>query len=239
MLPHRSTMQTPSPLRFDFAPWRLSGTVYGTLLNDPAALAALGDAVHAAPYKAPPRAPVLYVKPRNTLAGHAAATLVPANATALELGAALGIVIGRATCRVRAQDAMSHIAGWTLVADLSVPHDSFYRPSVRLKALDGSCLLGPRVVPVHAVADPDALTLTVTTQGSGVQRFTTDGMLRGFAQLLQDVSAFMSLSAGDVLMLGVKAGAPQAKAGERFSVECAQIGTLQGQLVAEVREVTA
>ena len=40
-------------------------------------------------------------------------------------------------------------------------------------------------------------------------------------------------------MLGVKAGAPQAKAGERFSVDCAQIGSLQGQLVAEVQEVTA
>jgi 5-oxopent-3-ene-1,2,5-tricarboxylate decarboxylase / 2-hydroxyhepta-2,4-diene-1,7-dioate isomerase len=232
-------MQMPSPLSFDFAPWRLTGTVYGTLLNDPAALEALGDAVHAAPYKAPPRAPVLYVKPRNTLAGHAATTPVPANAPALEIGAALGIVIGRATCRVRAQDAMAHIAGWTLVADLSVPHDSFYRPSVRFKALDGSCLLGPRVVPVQAIADPDALTLTVATPGSGVQHFTTGGMLRGVARLLQDVSAFMTLSAGDVLMLGVKAGAPQAKAGERFSVDCAQIGSLQGQLVAEVQEVTA
>lgn len=232
-------MQTPSPLRFDFAPWRLSGTVYGTLLNDPVALAALGDAVHAAPYKAPPRAPVLYVKPRNTLAGHAAATAVPAGAPALEIGAALGIVIGRATCRIDAQDAMSHVAGWTLVADLSVPHDSFYRPSVRLKALDGSCLLGPRVVHAHAIAEPDALTLTVTTPGCGVQHFTTSGMQRRVAQLLQDVSAFMSLSAGDVLMLGVKAGAPQAKAGERYSIECAQIGTLKGQLVAEAQEVAA
>jgi 5-oxopent-3-ene-1,2,5-tricarboxylate decarboxylase / 2-hydroxyhepta-2,4-diene-1,7-dioate isomerase len=239
MLPHRSTMQTPSPLRFDFAPWRLSGTVYGTLLNDPAALAAIGDAVHAAPYKAPPRAPVLYIKPRNTLAGHAAAIPVPASAPTLEVGAALGIVIGRATCRIHAQDAMSHIAGWTLVADLGVPHDSFYRPSVRLKALDGSCLLGPRVVPVHSIADPDALTLKVTTPRCGVQRFTTSGMQRRVAQLLQDVSAFMTLSAGDVLMLGVKAGAPQASVGESFSVECAQIGTLPGQLVAEVREVTA
>ena len=46
------------------------GTAYGALLNHRAALAALGDAVHAAPYKAPPKAPVLYIKPRNTFAGH-------------------------------------------------------------------------------------------------------------------------------------------------------------------------
>ena len=46
------------------------GTVYGTLLNHLDALAALGDQVHAAPYKAPPRAPILYIKPRNTVVGH-------------------------------------------------------------------------------------------------------------------------------------------------------------------------
>ncbi|MEO8544426.1 MAG: fumarylacetoacetate hydrolase family protein [Betaproteobacteria bacterium] len=229
----------PSPVSFDFAPWRLSGTVYGTLLNDPAALAALGDAVHAAPYQAPPRAPVLYVKPRNTLARHGAGTAVPAAAAALEIGASLGIVIGRATCRVSARDAMSHVAGWTLVADLSVPHDSFYRPSVRLKALDGSCLLGPQVVPVHAISDADALTLVVVTPGSGAHSFSTGGMLRGVAQLLQDVSAFMTLSAGDVLMLGIKSAAPQAKVGDSFSIDCKQIGTLRGHLVAEATELTA
>jgi len=232
-------MQTPRPLSFDFAPWRLSGTVYGTLLNDPAALAALGDAVHAAPYKAPPIAPVLYVKPRNTLARNGASTAVPASAKALEIGASLGIVIGRATGRISMQDALSHIAGWTLVGDLSVPHGSFYRPSVRFKALDGSCLLGPRVVPVDAISDPDALTLEVATSGSGVCSFTTSGMQRRVAQLIQDVSAFMTLSAGDVLMLGVKAGAPQAKAGQSFSIDCAQIGNLQGHLVAQTPEVVA
>src|SRR6516225_1614869 len=54
----------------------VSGAVYGTLLNDRAALEALGDAVNAAPYKAPPKAPVLYVKPCNTLAGHGAKVAV-------------------------------------------------------------------------------------------------------------------------------------------------------------------
>ena len=61
----------------NFAPWRLSGTVYGTLLNDPAALAAIGEAANHAPYKAAPRSPVLYLKPRNTLAGHGSHIAVP------------------------------------------------------------------------------------------------------------------------------------------------------------------
>src|ERR1700733_14384783 len=44
----------------------VTGAVYGTLLNDRAALLALGDTMNAAPYKAPPKAPILYLKPRNT-----------------------------------------------------------------------------------------------------------------------------------------------------------------------------
>jgi 5-oxopent-3-ene-1,2,5-tricarboxylate decarboxylase/2-hydroxyhepta-2,4-diene-1,7-dioate isomerase len=53
---------------FDVVPYRLSGTVYGTLLNHRSAIAALGEAVNQPPYNAPPKAPVLYIKPRNTLA---------------------------------------------------------------------------------------------------------------------------------------------------------------------------
>ena len=53
----------------DVPPYRLSGTVVGALLNHPGELAALGSAVHQPPYKAPPTAPVLTVRPRNTLCG--------------------------------------------------------------------------------------------------------------------------------------------------------------------------
>src|SRR5262245_32781453 len=126
----------PTSLTFGFAPYRLSGTVYGVLLNHAPALAALGSAVNEAPYKAPPKAPVLYLKPRNTLAGPGSTCEVPADVAALQIGANLGIVIGRAGCRVRERDVASFVAGYATVCDLSVPHGTFYRPSVRLKALD-------------------------------------------------------------------------------------------------------
>ena len=116
---------------FEVAPYALSGVVVGALLNHRAALEALGEAVHAAPYKAPPQAPILYVKPRNTLAGSGGRTAVPSTASGLETGASLGIVIGRAACRVHAHEAMAHVAGYTLVADISVPHETLYRPSLR------------------------------------------------------------------------------------------------------------
>lgn len=231
-------MPSPCCADLDFAPWRLSGVVYGTLLNDPASLAALGDAVNAPPYKAPPQAPVLYVKPRNTLAADGAAVVVPGGDGRMEIGASLGIVIGRSACRVSADRALSHVAGWLLVADLCVPHASFYRPNVRLRTRDGSCLLGT-VVPRDAIDDADALLIRVTVGDRPGHAATTAGMTRPVARLLQDVTEFMTLHAGDVLMMGVAAGAPQGAAGESFAIECDRLGRLQGRLVAETAEAGA
>ena len=208
-------------------PWRLSGTVIGVLANDPAMLAAMGDAVNAAPYKAPPRAPVLYLKPRNTLLGP---PRVRAGVDALEVGASLGIVIGHTARRVAAAQALDHVAGWTLVVDLFVPHDDVYRPNVRLRALDGSCLVGPVVVPRPALCDPDALDIEIQVGDAPARKFSTAGMRRNVATLIQDVSEFMTLDPGDVLMLGARHAMPRVAAGQRLRVHAAGIGTLEADV---------
>lgn len=209
------------------------GTVYGTLLNHRAALAALGDAVHQPPYKAPPKAPVLYIKPRNTFAGHGDAVVVPAGVDEVEVGATLGIVFGRDACRVAEADALACVAGYTVCNDLSVPHESFYRPSLRFKCRDGFLPIGPWLVGAQQVADPDALAVRVAIDGRSVQQTRSAGMLRPVARLIAEVSAFMTLAAGDVLMLGVAAGAPRARAGQRVRIEIDGIGALENPLVAE------
>jgi 5-oxopent-3-ene-1,2,5-tricarboxylate decarboxylase/2-hydroxyhepta-2,4-diene-1,7-dioate isomerase len=226
-------------LPFDAPPHRLSGVVVGALLNHAAALAALGRAVDEAPYKAPPCGPILYVKPRNTLAASGAAVAVPRSCEQLEIGASLGLVIGRTACGVAEGDALAHLAGCTLVADLGVPHASYYRPQVRCKALDGSCLIGPRVVGRAHLGDPDRLALRVLLDGKVVHTTSTAGMIRPAARLLADVSDFMTLRPGDVLMLGVALGAPRAGAGQTFAIECAAIGRLDGRLVAEPAQAAA
>jgi 5-oxopent-3-ene-1,2,5-tricarboxylate decarboxylase / 2-hydroxyhepta-2,4-diene-1,7-dioate isomerase len=195
----------------------VGGAVYGTLLNDRAALAALGDAVNAAPYKAPPRAPVLYLKPRNTLAGHGARVVVPGE-EGVQVGASLGIVIGRTATRVAAADAFDYIAGYTLVADLSVPHASVYRPSVRFRARDNFCVIGPAVVARRHVADPDKLAISVQVDAEPPFTASTATTVRGVAQLLADVTDFMTLAAGDVITLGVPHGAPVVHAGARATL---------------------
>jgi 5-oxopent-3-ene-1,2,5-tricarboxylate decarboxylase/2-hydroxyhepta-2,4-diene-1,7-dioate isomerase len=215
-----------------FAPYRLSGTVYGVLMNDPQALVSLGNAVHQSPYKAPPNAPILYVKPRNTLAGSGDVLVSPAGWDALEVGAALGLVIGRTACRVSADAALSFVAGYTIVADVSLPHDSFYRPSIRFKARDGFCPIGA-VMPASAVADPDALDVRVYLDGQLAQTTSTARRVRPAAQLLASVTDFMTLQPGDILMLGVSAGAPQARAGQCVAIEIDGLGRLENTVIAE------
>ena len=209
----------------------VSGAVYGTLLNDRAALEALGDAMNTPPYKAPPRAPILYLKPRNTLAGHGARVSVP-DAQGVQVGASLGIVIGRTAARVKAHEAIDYIAGYALVADLSVPHESVYRPSVRFRARDSFCVIGPTVRARRHVPDPDRLAIRVDIEGKPTFAANTSTCVRGVAQLLADVTDFMTLSAGDVLTLGVPHGAPIAQAGARATISIADWPALDVEFVA-------
>lgn len=208
------------------------GTVYGTLLNHRDALAALGNAANAPPYKAPPKAPILYIKPRNTWIAAGEAIVVPSGVLELEIGATLGLVIGRAACRVSEADAMRFVAGYVIVNDVSVPHGSYYRPSLRCKARDTFCPIGPFVAR-DAISSPDALGIAVTIDGKMVQRASTAGLIRSAAQLIAEVSDFMTLVPGDVLSVGVAAGAPRARAGQHASIAINGLGRLDNPLVAE------
>ena len=214
-------------------PWCLSGTVYGTLLNQRSALAALGAALDQPPYQAAPRAPVLYLKPRNTLRADGEPVTVPAGIAELEVGACLGLVIGRTACRVSEARALEHLAGYLILNDVSVPHSSYYRPAVRYNARDGFCPLGPRLTPVAAIGDPDALSIRVRVDGELRQQASTANLVRGTAKLLADVTEFMTLAAGDVLAAGAAAPAPRVRAGQRVSIEIDGLGCLSNPFVGE------
>ena len=212
-------------MQLDFAPWRLSGLVLAPLMNDPAALQALGASVAAAPYKGAPKAPVLYIKPRNTLAAADAPMVFPHGVAALQVGGSIALVIGRTACRVRHADALAHVAGLALVADISVAHENFYRPSVRFKALDGSCRIAmPVALNGH---DPDRQAVQVQVDGVRLQTAGTEGYLRSAAALIVDISAFMTLHPGDLLLLGVAHSAPLARAGQRVRLSAPDLGAIE------------
>jgi 5-oxopent-3-ene-1,2,5-tricarboxylate decarboxylase/2-hydroxyhepta-2,4-diene-1,7-dioate isomerase len=216
----------------DVPPYRLLGTVYGALLNHRTALQALGDAIHRPPYNRAPQAPVLYLKPRNTLAADGAPVAVPPGVAELEIGASLGVVIGRPACRLSEDRALEFVAGYLIVNDVSVPHLPYYRPSIPFKARDGFCPLGPRVVARAALSNPDALTIRVFIDGELKQTAVTAELVRPVAKLLTDVTDFMTLLPGDVLAVGVAAPAPRIRAGQRACIEIDGLGQLENPFVA-------
>lgn len=208
------------------------GTVYGALLNDPGTLARLGDALSQPPYKAPPRAPVLYIKTANTRCTDGAAVPVPADPGAVRVDATLGLVIGRTATRVSTTQALQFVAGYVIASDLTLPHDSVYRPAVRLRCRDGFLPMS-QVFDASALPDPDAAEVRVWVDGEERLRRSFANAVRGAAQLIADVTEFMTLAAGDILLMGPPEGAPLARAGQSVRIEVPGLGTLNHTLVAE------
>ena len=197
-----------------------TGTAYGVLLNFRAEVEALAPQMDQPPYKAPPKAPVLYVKTANTWTPSGGAVPVPARVPEVEVGATVGLVMGE----------RGTVTGYVLMNDFSVPHTSFFRPPVKFKCLDGFLGVGGAL---RTDGDPDRFTLEVRIDGE--LRHTADfsQLVRPAVRLLADVNEFMTLHAGDVLMLGCNAGRPLAKVGERIEISAPGFEPLVNTLVKE------
>ena len=200
-----------------------SGTVYGTLLNFRAELEALASQMTQPPYKAPPRAPVLYIKTANTWSPHGQDIVVPSGVAEVEVGASVGLVMGEAGL----------VAGYVLMNDLSIPHTSFFRPPVKFKCVDGFLGIGPAIRDAQELHDVASIRLEVRINGMVSHMADFSQLIRPAAQLLADVSEFMTLSPGDVLMLGCAAGRPLARAGDRIEISAAGFASLSNTLVQE------
>lgn len=175
------------------APWMPAGTVYGTLLNFRREHALWAPRMNEAPYKAPPNAPVLYVKTANTFTPAGQAIALPAGAP-VEVAASVGLL-------------MSDDGEWgaVLFNDVAIAHQSYYRPPVKTRCVDGFLGVGPTCVPLAQLGGLAGLAeLQIELHINGVHRQTTllADLLRDAATLLADVNEFMTLRPGDVLMLG-------------------------------------
>ena len=201
---------------------QVSATVYGVILNDAASVQKIGSLAEA-PYKGAPKAPALYIKPANTRAACGAAVNLPGDAKTVEVAATIGLVMGRAAGRLSAENALDAVAGIVLAADLSLPHASYYRPAIREKCFDGSLPLSS----VKPLVDLGQLVLNTEIDGKLVESRSLAGLIRQPAQLLADVTEFMSLRQGDVLLVGVSYQAPQAAAGSQVKISAEGVGSLQ------------
>lgn len=210
-----------------------SGTLFGVALNYQGLLQQHQAAFVEAPYKQLPVKPVLFVKTPNTRNRHDGQVVFPAGVQRVQPGPALGVVIGKDASRVSAEDALAHVAGYTIVNEVSLPEDSYYRPAVKAKCRDGFCPVGPELVPASQVANPDVLGLRLYVNGELRQHNNTANCVRTVAQLIAEISEFMTLHAGDILITGTPEGRVDVQPGDRVDIEIDGLGKLTNHIVAE------
>ena len=209
---------------------QIAGTVYAVALNDRRMLQRMAPEFETAPYKAPPKAPILYIKPRNTFSRDGASVSVPADPGVVRIDATVGIVIGKTATRVSAEQAGNYIRGYVIVSDVTLPHDNYYRPAIVQRCRDGFCPLG-QVVELPDF-DLNQATLTVDVDGKQAYQGDFSHLVRAVPALIQDVTEFMTLAEGDVLLVGAPEGAPTAAPGQTVKIEVTGLGTLTHSLVA-------
>ena len=120
-----------------------------------------------------------------------------------------------------------------VLADVRIPHESLFRPPVKFNCLDGFLGIGDRIRARNEAGDPAVFKLEVRVNGELKQTVRFSQLVRPADKLLADVSEFMTLGEGDMLMLGCDAGRPRAKVGDRIQISMPALGTLSNTLVAE------
>lgn len=197
--------RTPQPA------WPVQGTVYGTLLNFRREWDLWSARMTLDPYKAAPKAPVLYLKTANTWCPAGQDLVLQDGVTEVDVGATLGLVMGD----------HGQVAGAMLLNDWSVPHESYYRPPVKSRCRDGFLALPQQFTPGQ-VQDWATLHIEVRRGDTCVQTVQLSDLVRGMPALLADVGEFMTLQPGDVLMVGTDCltdgTRPRAKAGDRVEI---------------------
>jgi 5-oxopent-3-ene-1,2,5-tricarboxylate decarboxylase / 2-hydroxyhepta-2,4-diene-1,7-dioate isomerase len=236
----RTPLHLQSKLVLDFMPYKVSGTVYSVLLNDQRFVAELGEQATQAPYKGVPNAPVLAIRPQSCWAGDGDVVEVPAETDALQTGACFGLVIKRDIsflAKTKANSALvlsDLIAGVCLANDCSLPIESHYRPAIRQKARDGFCVFAGVVLPFESMYQERSFALLV--DGQLLQRqnglLCNEHVQRSIEQMLIDITDFMTLKAGDILLLGPSFRSPFAKVGQIIELRSPQFGSIKNTVVA-------
>jgi 5-oxopent-3-ene-1,2,5-tricarboxylate decarboxylase/2-hydroxyhepta-2,4-diene-1,7-dioate isomerase len=198
----------------------IAGNIYGVVLNDRPQLAQMADSFAMPPYKTPPQAPVLYIKTRNCLVAGGDIALDLAH---VEIAATLGLMFGRTATKVSRENALDCVAGACVALDISEPEASYYRPSVRQRCRDGFLPLGN-----PGAFDRDLLKSSIQTSvnGAPIHTWSPQRLARDAATLIADISSFMTLAAGDLLLIGLPHDAPRAGPGDRVRIECAGLAPL-------------
>ena len=184
---------------------------------------------------------------RNSLAGHGAVIKLPAYSKTVDWELEVALVIGRTCKDVEVKDALDYVAGYSIANDLSA-RDFLRRPTVKPnsgspfeydwvshKSWDGSCPMGPWIVPREDIADPGNMALKLWVNDTLMQDSSTSQIIFNDAELVSFLSKRLTLYPGDVIITGTPAGVgtPRGiflKAGDVVRLEVEGVGTLVNRM---------
>ena len=155
-----------------------------------------------------PDEPILFTKATSSMVGPHDAIVIPRGSTKTDWEVELAIVIGQRANNVSEADALSHVAGYAVMNDVSERAWQLERGGQWLKgkSADTFAPLGPYLVTSDEVPNPDNLKLWLRRNGETIQDSSTEQMIFGVAHLVSYISQFMSLLPGDIISTGTPPG---------------------------------
>lgn len=183
-----------------------------------------------------------FIKSSHAVVAPGAAVKIPPATKKMDWEVELVAVIGKIAKNVSEADALNYVAGYTVANDVSardlgwrppIPTTSpFYSDWLAHKSFDGSCPLGPWIVPASDVANPQTLGIRLWVNGTLKQDSNTSEMIFTLAEQIAQISLRITLHPGDLILTGTPAGVGAGrneflKAGDSLELWCETVGTLK------------
>lgn len=177
-----------------------------------------------------PPAPTYFHKPTTSLNSHGGEVVRPRGCRYLNYEGEIAIVMGRVTRDVSPQDAMQHVAGFTIANDFGLHdfRDTDAGSMLRVKGSDTLCPVGPGLVTDWEFTDRSIRTLV---NGAIRQEDTTANMAWDMAYLVADLARTITLLPGDLILSGTPAGSRPVEPGDVVTVEVDGLGSLVNRVV--------
>ena len=175
-----------------------------------------------------PEEPLIFLKPSTAVIGPGDPIPYPNLSRQVDHEGELAIVVGRLARNVSAEEAGKYILGFTCGNDVTA-RDLQQKDGqwARAKGFDGFCPLGPWI---ETELDPTDLAIECRVNGDVRQAARTSQLTFGPAELVEYVTAVMTLLPGDVILTGTPAGVGPMRVGDRVEVEIEGIGILANEV---------
>ncbi|KXG87169.1 fumarylacetoacetate hydrolase family protein [Agrobacterium bohemicum] len=190
--------------------------------------------------KEPPPEPILFMKATTAVVGPNDDVEIPRTSAKTDWEVELGVVIGKRAKYVSEADALSHVAGYCVVNDVSERAFQSERGGqwTKGKSHDTFGPIGPWLVTRDEVADPQNLSLWLDVDGQRRQTGNTSTMIFGVAHLVSYISQFMTLMPGDVIATGTPPGVGMGIKPTPVFLQTGQVMTLGIEGLGEQRQTT-